>query len=176
MGNQRTLLSICAGLMLLIAATAPADSKPKAKQKPADEQAAQPAQPSQPALKKLMTAREFKLTGLEKLTPVELMRLDDWIRRYAARTQKGGVAGKGAAAAAGAAGGELIQSKIEAGFDGWDGETIFRLDNGQVWQQAGEGQLIHSSYQPGVVIYKDGDDWKMKVDGVEETIEVKRVK
>src|SRR6202044_232769 len=29
-----------------------------------------------------------------------------------------------------------IESSISGEFHGWDGETIFKLDNGQIWQQA----------------------------------------
>ena len=31
---------------------------------------------------------------------------------------------------------EYLESRINGDFEGWTGETIFELDNGQVWKQA----------------------------------------
>jgi len=28
-----------------------------------------------------------------------------------------------------------IESRVDGEFEGWDGETIFPLTNGQIWQQ-----------------------------------------
>ena len=61
-------------------------------------------------------------------------------------------------------------------FQGWDGETIFKLANGQIWQQASYAYTYHYAYRPKVIIYKSGTVYRMKVDGVESTIQVKRIK
>lgn len=71
---------------------------------------------------------------------------------------------------------EVIEARIDGEFKGWDGETIFKLDNGQIWQQARYAYTYNYAFQPKVIIIKSDGDCKMKVDGVSETISVKRLK
>ena len=70
----------------------------------------------------------------------------------------------------------LIESSIEGEFKGWDGETIFKLDNGQIWQQAGYAYTYRYAFRPKVMIIKTDGGYRMKVDGVSGTIFVKRLK
>jgi hypothetical protein len=73
-------------------------------------------------------------------------------------------------------GSEVIESRIDGEFEGWEGETIFKLDNGQIWQQSAYAYTYHYAYRPEVLIYKSGGVYKMKVEDVEETITVERLK
>lgn len=70
----------------------------------------------------------------------------------------------------------VIESRIDGEFQGWDGETIFKLANGQIWQQASYAYHYHYAYSPEVTIYQTSQGYKMKVEGVEETILVRRLK
>lgn len=70
----------------------------------------------------------------------------------------------------------VIETKIEGDFEGWEGETIFKLDNGQIWQQESYAYTYHYAYRPDVLIYKSGTRYKMKVEGVKDEIYVKRLK
>lgn len=70
----------------------------------------------------------------------------------------------------------VVESSIDGDFEGWEGETIFKLMNGQIWQQASYDYNYTYSYNPDVVIYRSGSVYKMKVDGVDDTIEVVRLK
>ena len=70
----------------------------------------------------------------------------------------------------------VIETQIDDDFEGWDGETIFKLSNGQVWQQAAYAYTYHYAYRPKVLIYLSGSAYRMKVDGVDSTILVKRLK
>lgn len=72
--------------------------------------------------------------------------------------------------------GEVIESHIDGTFEGWDGDTIFKLDNGQIWQQALYAYTYHYAYRPKVIIYRTTGGWKMKVEGVDDTIYVKQLK
>lgn len=72
--------------------------------------------------------------------------------------------------------GAAIESRIDGEFDGWDGETIFKLQNGQIWQQSEYAYTYHYAYSPEVLIYPSGGGWKMKVDGVSSEIRVQRLK
>jgi hypothetical protein len=69
-----------------------------------------------------------------------------------------------------------IESTIDGEFNGWTGETIFKLSNGQIWQQESYDYTYTYDFMPKVLIYKSGSRYKMKVDGVKETIDVKQIK
>lgn len=70
----------------------------------------------------------------------------------------------------------IIETKIDGTFNGWNGESIFKMKNGSVWQQASYAYQYHYAYNPDVTIYlKDGKNY-MKVEGVNEALHVKRIK
>lgn len=71
---------------------------------------------------------------------------------------------------------DVIESEIDGNFKGWTGETIFKLKNGQIWEQDEFGFHYHYAYNPEVTIYKDGSSYIMLVDGVDEKLKVKRMK
>lgn len=70
----------------------------------------------------------------------------------------------------------VIESKIDGDFEGWEGETIFKLTNGQIWQQDSYAYNYSYKYNPKVLIYKSGSRYKMKVDGLNDEIYVKQLK
>jgi hypothetical protein len=70
----------------------------------------------------------------------------------------------------------VVESTIDGTFEGWDGETIFKLSNGQIWQQIEYHYHYHYAYMPKVIIAKSGVGYKMKVSGVQKAISVKRLK
>ena len=70
----------------------------------------------------------------------------------------------------------VIESKIDGEFQGWEGETIFKLMNGQIWQQSQYSYTYHYAYMPNVIIYPSNGLYKMKVDGVDSTIYVQRLR
>lgn len=69
-----------------------------------------------------------------------------------------------------------IESRIDGEFEGFEGETIFKLVNGQVWQQSEYWYHYHYSYMPKVIIYKSSYGYKIKVDGIEKSIGVVRLR
>ncbi len=69
----------------------------------------------------------------------------------------------------------VIRSQIEGEFSGWEGETIFKLTNGQIWQQSSYAYTYHYAYRPEVLIYTFSGGCQLKVDGVDDTISVKRI-
>ena len=71
---------------------------------------------------------------------------------------------------------DIVESKIDGEFEGWDGETIFKLRNGQIWQQVAYAYTYHYAYSPDILIYKSGSVYKMKVEGVDKAIVVERVR
>lgn len=70
----------------------------------------------------------------------------------------------------------IIESRISGAFEGWDGDTIFPLTNGQIWQQASYAYTYHYAYSPEVIIYSTSGGYKMMVEGVRSTIYVRRLR
>ena len=70
---------------------------------------------------------------------------------------------------------DIIESQIDGEFTGWEGDTIFRLQNGQVWQQASYSYRYRYALNPRVVIYQSSAGHKMRVDGVDDEIAVRRL-
>ncbi len=70
----------------------------------------------------------------------------------------------------------VIESQINGDFQGWEGETIFKLTNGQIWQQSEYAYSYHYAYRPEVMIFSTNGGYKLKVEGMDEKIAVKRLK
>ncbi|MGB9472357.1 MAG: hypothetical protein WBQ59_23640, partial [Candidatus Acidiferrum sp.] len=69
-----------------------------------------------------------------------------------------------------------IESTISGDLEGWDGDTIFKLDNGQIWQQAEYEYTYFYAYRPDVTIYQTDAGCRMKVEDETDTVLVKRIK
>jgi len=65
-----------------------------------------------------------------------------------------------------------IESQIDGEFEGFEGETIIKLMNGQIWQQTEYWYHYHYSYMPKVIIFRSGEGYKIKVDGIDKAIGV----
>lgn len=68
----------------------------------------------------------------------------------------------------------VVESKVDGEFEGWDGETIVKLANGQIWEQT--EYHYRYAYRPEVLIFKLGGVYKMKVAGIDKAVRVKRLK
>jgi hypothetical protein len=122
-----------------------------------------------PGVQKSMSPKAFEDAGLNKLTPEELDRLNDFIRRYV------GSANQEAANAAVenavkenkvSSQPQVIESRIVGPFHGYNGRSRFALENGQVWAQS---QQVSRSYapidSPPVIIVKGKWGWRMYILG-----------
>lgn len=69
----------------------------------------------------------------------------------------------------------VIESKIDGDFNGWEGESIYKLINGQVWQQASYTYSYSYSFMPKVLIYQDGGRYFMQV-GDKKAVHVRRLR
>lgn len=58
-----------------------------------------------------------------------------------------------------------ISSVITSDFTGWSGETVFVLQNGQVWQQSQYAYMYMYAYRPSVTIEATGNSGIMTVNG-----------
>jgi hypothetical protein len=69
-----------------------------------------------------------------------------------------------------------INSQIDGDFDGFDSKKIFKLLNGQIWQQTSFDYKYSYKYSPKVTIYKDGSYYYLIVDGEDKKVRVERIK
>lgn len=72
--------------------------------------------------------------------------------------------------------GQVLETTIDGDFEGWDGETIFKMMNGTIWQQSSYDYTYHYAYMPDVIIYRKGGSFYMKVEDVDDEIQVRQIK
>lgn len=70
---------------------------------------------------------------------------------------------------------DVIEGTIDGEFNGFDSDKIFKLTNGQVWQQDEYKYSYSYKYRPSVTIVKSGIYYKMLVDGMSDAIKVKLI-
>ncbi len=95
-----------------------------------------------PGIRALMTQAEYQAAGLEKLTAQERKALDQWLIRYTAEDAP--VLLDSDEEVRQAVQDQEIVSIIVSPFDGWSGNTVFTLANGQVWQQRRQGRYAYT--------------------------------
>ena len=61
-------------------------------------------------------------------------------------------------------------------FNGWSGDTLFRLENGQVWKQRLPGQWHYRAHAPEVELRKNlMGYWMLRVLAADRAVGVTRV-
>lgn len=70
----------------------------------------------------------------------------------------------------------VIESQVDGEFDGWEGETVVKLMNGQIWLQTEYYYEYHYAYMPEVLVYQSRGDWKMKVEGIDKAVGVEQLR
>jgi hypothetical protein len=98
-----------------------------------------------------MTPEDFSASGLDKLSEAERAHLSEWLARYRAGMSEGPAPEKTPEQRAEEKEVEIV-AKVVPAFRGWGGSTVFRLDNGQVWQQRQDGKLRYQGDDSTVVI------------------------
>lgn len=129
-----------------------------------------------------MTGKEFTDAGLDKLTDEELAALNDWLRSHSVATlenaqePRGDIRGFEGRAGFGYDD-QAIVSRIVGTFTGWDGETLFRLENGMVWKQDEAGRFHTRAMENPVVTIDKGllSSWYMQVEGYNKELRVERI-
>lgn len=142
------------------------------------------------SLEEQMTGKEFTEAGLDKLSRAELDTLNAWIRRHSLATLEAP-----AASAATAAVSETqedrrgfkserekedrtpITSRIVGRFSGWDGQTVFKLENGMIWAQADKDKFWVKEVENPVAVIEPGmfGTWRLHIEGYNSECRVKRI-
>ena len=138
-----------------------------------------------PPIEQQMSQEEFKAAGLDKLSPEELARLNNWLgRTITTETTKAAAVAKQAVveenrgfATFGSQ--EPIVSRIAGRFDGFHEGRTYTLENGQVWKQIEAASLegVHVDnpevrIKPAVI----GNAWYMQVGHYNTRAKVQRIK
>jgi hypothetical protein len=136
------------------------------------------------SLEEQMTGKEFETAGLEKLTDEELEALNQWIRSRSlatldtARTQATGEDARGFEQQ------QIknmprttITSRLLGSFTGWDGQTVFRLENGMIWEQVDKDKFYIRQVENPVVTIEPGmfRTWRLSIEGYGSNCRVKRI-
>ena len=143
------------------------------------------------SLEEQMTGKEFSAAGLDKLTPAELDALNAWIRSHSlgtlATVKTTPTESKPQSTVAG---GDLrglpsddgeddspIRSGIVGDFTGWDGQTIFKLENGMIWVQDDRDKFYVRNIENPVAVIERGmfGTWHLHVEGYRDDCKVKRI-
>lgn len=129
-------------------------------------------------IEQVMTQQEIRETGVSTLNPAQRQALSEWLNRYTlkmlrvAAQQEKTIPSPSIRSSCSPA----VESRISGEIEGWDGDTIFKLDNGQIWQQAEYDYTYFYAYRPEVTIYQTSAGCRMKVEDETETVLVKRIK
>jgi hypothetical protein len=148
------------------------------------------AQTSFSSLEEQMTGKDFQATGLDKLSAEELEALNSWIRSRSLATLDSPKAGSGAVYTeqSGDSRGfeneqmrnadkSTITSRLVGSFQGWDGQTVFTLENGMIWEQADKDKFYVKTVENPVVTIEPGAfrTWRLSVEGYASECRVERI-
>lgn len=129
-----------------------------------------------------MSVTDFRATGLDHLTDAQIKALDAWFADYQ-RTHPCSSAAMAATPttapdAAVPTATSSIVAHLDGTFTGWGGNTVFKLDNGQVWQQVDDSDFSTGALKnPKVTITKGLiSAYYLSVEGVKESVAVRRIK
>jgi hypothetical protein len=145
----------------------------------------------------LISMSQFHQAGLDKLTPDELAALNASLGASITKPAAVPVAAPAAAAPVvvtraapapttaafgkemlapqDATGPGMLSTHISGLFLGWRGDTVFKFDNGQVWQQSEPGIFDTRMQNPEVVIKKLRFGYLLTIPGRSETLFIRRL-
>lgn len=137
------------------------------------------------ALRDRMSPQQFQSFGLDKLSPAELAGLSEWMLAQAEpaapapapapspvaklrRNNQGYLVGVSR---------EEIRSRLRGEFHGWNGHTVFPLENGQVWVQVEDATLSGLKLSHPMITITPSllGGWRLSVEGSRNFAMVKRV-
>jgi hypothetical protein len=151
------------------------------------------------SLEEQMTGAEFMASGLSKLTPEELEALNNWIRARTLATldqPKSGTYAYSSSADSISPEADMrgfenkensksnkknrveINSRLIGMFSGWDGNTLFKLDNGMIWAQTSKKDkfYIEPIENPAVTIEPGMfGTWRLHVEDYATAVKVERI-
>jgi len=127
---------------------------------------------------KNMSVTDFRATGLDHLSDAQIKALNAWFGGYERSHASCAQAAAEPAMTEAPAPGKDIVAHLDGTFTGWGNNTVFKLDNGQVWQQVDDSTLnVGALKNPKVTISKGLiSAYYLSVEGVQDTVAVRRIK
>lgn len=143
------------------------------------------------SLEEQMTGKEFTEAGLDKLSQAELEALNSWIRKHSLATLAAPAADSTTVAASAAGDSDQrgfkgkndekdrtpITSRIVGEFSGWDGQTVFKLENGMIWAQTDNDKFWVKELENPVAVIEPGlfGSWHLHIEGYDSECKVQRI-
>lgn len=127
-----------------------------------------------PGIEQLMTQEEFEAAGLAALSQEQLEQLNKWLIRYTARdAEVMATSNKEVRKEAD----KEYRSRIVGRFEGWDGDTRFILENGEIWEQRQSGKWRTRMDNPEVLIYKNAlGFYNLRIIEANRVVGIRRIK
>ena len=125
---------------------------------------------------KLMSAEQFSAAGLSKLSPAELRALSEWVRAHSLHVAELARTAALNPEPAPSSNPGMMETRMAGDFTGWDGGTVFEFANGQLWRQASFGTVRQYARSPKVTLVATGGGWRLQVEGVAQSIYVRRIR
>jgi hypothetical protein len=69
-----------------------------------------------------------------------------------------------------------VEGPIVSEFSGFNQHMRFEFANGQVWEQAEYKYSYHYAYRPDATVLDGGNGYELHVDGMDESVRVRRVR
>lgn len=144
-----------------------------------------------------MSPAEYRAAGLDQLTDAQRAALNAWLAKHSVpmtsasrrdetetlplavepkRPGRGADFGGEQVEKKAAVVPEVVEAQIAGDFRGWDGKTLFRLTNGQIWQQRVGGRYRYRAVDPEVKIQRARFGYYLEITATGRKVGVKRVK
>ena len=135
------------------------------------------AQPQAPTLEERMSQADFHSTGLDKLSAEELAQLNAWLQAHGGAARRPG-SNRSGDFYPDPDERSTVAARIDGSFNGWNGKSVFKLDNGQEWQQTESGRYDAGLFTNPAVKIKPMilGSWLMVVEGCGCSVRVQRIK
>jgi len=70
---------------------------------------------------------------------------------------------------------KYLESYITDEFEGWDGDTVYELDDGSEWELVSYTYSYSYSYRPRAIVWQDGCKFFLEVQNMRDKQEVRKV-
>ena len=67
------------------------------------------------------------------------------------------------------------ESHISDEFEGWDGDTVYELDDGSKWELVSYTYSYSYHYRPRAIVWQDGGSYYLEVQNMTDKREVRQV-
>ena len=140
-----------------------------------------------------MSVADYRTTGLDKLSEAQVKALSAWFANYQSQHAKDCAQSAAMMSAAepviaeskpsatpkshNVDGSVVTSSRIKGKFSGWYGDTVFKLQNGQTWEQTDDSVVTIAAMQDPEVTITQGsfNVYYLEVKGMMDSVPVRKV-